>query len=491
MKRPSLIHTIIWLALGLNACSSEDAPLTDADAESESENPLEPEPPAPQLRWRSCGESAGRDLFCAELDVPLDYDAPDGETLPIAMNRLLANPAEPHRGVLLFNPGGPGASGKETALGLHAAGVFDAIAPGFDVIGFDPRGVGESGSRSCGLQPEPAVAPSDMASEMAGAPVPGMQVVVDSFAAEGARCERNWGPIFRELGSKQVVRDMDAMRQALGQDTLDYLGISYGTRLGALYAHTFPESTGRIVLDAPVHPQLPFLEDMRIEFRQTLALHERLFVDCESGALTCPAEPRRLFEEMIESAAVLGIDQEVLQVWRDALADAAYRQVIPVILNLQATEQDPEWLYDVAELASSSGVAYVVNFSVNCTDASTEPASVQELDALYAEFMAESPYFASLAMSAAACTGWPVTRDPVPVPVATDAPPLLVIGGVADLRTPFAYAEAMTAALGNATLLTSNHYGHGATPLGNECVNAAVRSFLTDGALPAYGSECF
>jgi pimeloyl-ACP methyl ester carboxylesterase len=240
-----------------------------------------------------------------------------------------------------------------------------------------------------------------------------------------------------------------------------------------------------------VHPQLSFVEDMRIEFRQTLALHERLFADCEAQLLPCPAEPRRLFEEMIEAASALGIDQQVLQVWRDALADAAYRQVIPVILNLQATELDPQWLYDVAELADSSGVAYVVNFSVNCTDASTEPASVQELDALYAEFTTESPYFASLAMAAAACTGWPATRDPVPLPVATEAPPLLVIGGVADLRTPFAYAEAMTDALGNATLLTSNHYGHGATPLGNECVNQAVRGFLIDGALPQYGAECF
>ncbi len=89
-------------------------------------------------------------MFCAELDVPLDYEALEGDTLPIAMNRLLANPDEPHRGVLLFNPGGPGASGKEVAASLHDAGVFDAIAPGFDVIGFDPRGVAESGSRSCG-----------------------------------------------------------------------------------------------------------------------------------------------------------------------------------------------------------------------------------------------------------------------------------------------------------------------------------------------------
>jgi pimeloyl-ACP methyl ester carboxylesterase len=194
---------------------------------------------------------------------------------------------------------------------------------------------------------------------------------------------------------------------------------------------------------------------------------------------------------MIEAAAALGIDHEVLQVWRDALADGAYREIIPVLLELQATSPEPEWLYEVAELADSSGVGYVVNFSVNCSDAINEPASVQELDALYAEFMTESPYFASLAMAAAACTGWPATRDPVPVPVATEAPPLLVIGGAEDLRTPFAYAEAMTAALGNATLLTSNHYGHGATPLGNECVIGAVRSFFVDGVLPAFGAECF
>jgi len=470
---------------------AEDIPAAappGAVATPSTESPIDPAlEVTPALDWRSCGTFQDRDLECAEVVVPVDYDLPDGEKLPIAMRRIVANPLEPYRGSLLINPGGPGGPGIDFALGSLPGGIFEAIAPGYDIIGFDPRGVGESGERGCGTQAEELYPVTD------ATPVEGLEAFVASLAERGAQCEREWGPLFRKLGSNNVVRDMEEIRKALKQPTLNYYGASYGTRLGALYAHMFPATAGRIVLDASVHPRSSNVEATRDTFYEVARLHEQVFVDCEAGVLACPADSRVLFEQMLTTAREGGFLEALIDYWRAALESEGGPEALASALTEEANDPGGAWLEALVDRGGGSDDTWpgVATFSVNCTDDVYEPPTLAQVESLFAEFDAVNPLYATDALFASLCTAWPVTREPVPLPTAPGVDePLLVIGGLRDWRTPYPESVAMTEALGKATLLTSDHQGHGAVNPDNTCVNYFVRAYLTSGSLPATGTLC-
>lgn len=448
--------------------------------------PTEPAaPPGPEpVRWRACGHIGDRNINCAEVYVPLDHADPAGEQIAISINRVSANRAYPRRGVLLFNPGGPGESGKTVALDFLAE--FDQVAPGFDVIGFDPRGVRDSGDRACA----PSLAEmlpygSKQAAVMSDFPE------LDAALAEARRCADTWGATFNKLGSNQAVRDIDWIRQALGEPKLNFLGVSYGTRLGSLYAHYFPETTGAIVIDAVVAPTVDWLQEARDTFDEQLRLTNLVLSSCESGAVEgCPTNARALFADLVADATELGLLGQVMDAWVDGISSAAGEANLLSILQAQDVSGG-EWLLNVPPAAPASGESGLMPLAtVNCIDATAEVPTVEQVEALYAQFQAESPAFSGAIINAIMCAGWPVTRDPVPLPTATEAPPLLVVGGAFDWRTPHAGAVAMTAALGNARLLTSNHVGHGALALGGDCAWSAMRNFFVDGVLPPEGTVC-
>ena len=467
--------------------AADDATADDATADDASSVALSR---GTELEWRNCGQFENRNLECAEVEVPVDYDQPDGETLLVSVRRILANPLEPYHGALLFNPGGPGGEGVDFALSLVQNDLFNQIAPGYDIIGFDPRGVASSGGTGCGIRPE-NLYPG--AAQAGGAPVLGVADYVARYAAEGERCEQQWGPLFRKLGSNNVVRDMEEIRKALQQPVLNFLGVSYGTRLGALYAHAYPETTGRMVLDGSVHPQASIVRSMRAKLNQTVALHEWLLASCDSGELACPPDARVLFDQALANARQRGVDTAFVDAWSAALASMDGVQALVQLLAEQAADPSGEWLstYFSANDSFEGDGSDVAFASVNCSDDDFEPPTLAELDSVRTEFLQQSPVFGqNFAQYAALCAGWPATRDPVPMPTALDAPPLLVIGGLMDSRTPYEWAQAMTEALGNATLLTSNHFGHGAITEGGSCVRFTIRAYLTSGSLPSSGSLC-
>jgi pimeloyl-ACP methyl ester carboxylesterase len=482
------------VALLLSACgvqgstfshSDEAEPVAATDSnlpEVEEPAPLEPAP----LRWRSCGSFGVRDVRCTEIDVPVDYAAPGAEQLPIAINLIEHNPAAPYRGRLFFNPGGPGASGKEVALAFARAGYFDRFAPGYDIVGFDPRGVAESGDRACGVSIDQLMLRVSEPESMAAA----LEQMTAEQAAEGQRCASTWGGLLNQLGSNNVVRDLDRLRQALGEERLNFLGVSYGTRLGALYAHEFPESSGAIVLDAIVGPTVDMLQEVREGFDELVELQRGFFADCASGALPCPADARRLFDELQMAAQELGIATDVASHWAGALDNPPGREELIELLAMQRDAADSSFLLDWVASDEFEGMSDLPVVTVNCIDATSEPPSLAEVEALYLEFAEREPLFAYQAALASMCVGWPVTRDPVPLPAAHDAPTLLAIGGTHDWRTPFVEAQAMSAALGNARLVTSNHFGHAGTAWSGGCVQDIVRSFLLDAQLPDEGTVC-
>ena len=458
-------------SLALFACGEEDDATSDVDMPI---NELAP------VTWRNCGVVLDRDVRCAEIAVPLDHDDPSGPSIELSINRIPANPDADYKGVLFVNPGGPGESGQDMALGLVASGTADAIAFGYDIVGFDPRGVAESGERGCGPTPV-----RDM-------PYGGLQDVVSEIRANGVRCENAWGPLFDHLGSNQVVRDMELLRRALGEAKFNFLGVSYGTRLGSLYAHMFPETAGAIVLDAAMTPDMDLLKDSRRHFDQLLVLQDVFFQDCDAGVLSCPPNARALFDDMIAAADEVGMAPALVQRWSNGLAYSFSREELPLLLEQQATQVDANWIIDeLTQPGIFDGLAQVAGRSVTCTDLTVPAPTIAQVQELYAELLAENPLFAGQpAGQALSCTGWPVTRDPVPMPSAPTTLPVLVIGGAQDLLTPLANAEEMTAALGNATLLVSNHYGHAALSNLNDCLAVAIGNYYGSGQRPAPGTVC-
>jgi pimeloyl-ACP methyl ester carboxylesterase len=464
---------------------SPDEPAGDGGTVDPGETPPTPSLIArPPLDWRACGQFQDRNLECAEVEVPIDYADPEGETIDIAVRRILADPRQPHHGSLLFNPGGPGGEGIDTALSFIKNGFFDVVAPGYDIIGFDPRGVAASGEKGCGNLTE---------DEYPGAtPAPREETTEDfvrSIQSLGQACEQEWGPLFRKLGSNNVVRDMEEIRKALSEPRLNFYGASYGTLLGALYAHEYPETTGRMVLDAPVDPRTNVVQMVRDSFHQAIALHEAIFVGCEAGELVCPPDARQVFEQLVADADARGLRNEFLSTWEGGLASPLERDELLNVLAAEVADPGGDW---IESFAGSSGTpeGIVALIGVDCTDSTIEPPTLEQLQSVEEEFQAASPLFASDVMNAAMCTGWPTTRDPVPLPTALDAPALLVIGGIADARTPYQWAVAMTETLGNATLLTSAHYGHGAIQWGSDCTLLTIRAYLTSGSMPATGTLC-
>jgi len=487
MKTRFSLGLLSSLSLVLAACSGDDddLPVTAAPGDAPPDGSAA-DIDVPEPSWRPCGQFDNRDLECAEVLVPIDYTAPDGEKLAVAMRRIVADPLEPYHGALLINPGGPGGEGIDFALSQLQNGQLGQIAPGFDIVGFDPRGVGASGERGCGTPPDETY-PDSSAGTASGA---------EEFMAQvsllGPLCEAEWGPLFRHLGSKNVVRDMEEIRKALRQPVLNFYGGSYGTRLGALYAHEFPETTGRIVLDGPVPPRVNFIEELRGQFYRTLFVHEQVLSFCETGVLPCPLEARALFDRMVANATARGLLEGFASFWRDALGTDAGLGVLLSLFDQELADPGGDWLESYLVGDESGGTPSIVAFaSVTCTDDTIEPPTFDQVQSIVAEFNAASPLFADTSDLAGLCAAWPATRDPVELPTAPDVrEPLLVIGGVLDWRTPYPAAQEMAEALGKATLFTSNHFGHVALGNPTPCAVDTIRAYLATGSLPPAGASC-
>ncbi len=207
------------------------------------------------LHWRPCPSAAGgapnsRQLRCASLQVPLSYADPSGRKITLALSEIPATaPAARRQGVLLVNPGGPGASGLSMAAST-AAGLSPAVAADYDIVGFDTRGVGSSvPALSCDpaffSKPRPPYVPQNAAAE---------QVLVNRAKQYAAGCEKRFGWMLPYMTTENLARDMDSIRAALGQQKISYYGVSYGTYLGQVYATLFPHRIRRMILDSVVDP---------------------------------------------------------------------------------------------------------------------------------------------------------------------------------------------------------------------------------------------
>lgn len=450
---------VLCAVFALSGCDDR----ADADAD-----PDLPGRAASSLEWRDCGKGQ-----CAELVVPLDSRAPEAGTVSIAVNRIRAD-RTPYRGVLFVNPGGPGLPGKSYVDAN--ADVLRGTFLGFDIIGFDPRGTGDSQGIHCA---------TDLA--LGSAYAEGKTAaVLEVLKAEGERCAAANRPLIDHLGTNQVIDDIDRIRHAVGSEELNFVGISYGTRLASEYARKYPEHTRAVVLDATVPPSGDFLELVQGQFDALLEAHAGLFEACRAGLLDCPPEPQRVFETYLAS---LDVEEglKFLRVWQSLLT----LPFGPPILaeGLRDGFAGPANA-DMAAAQPRSTIDTIVNLTIHCTDSTRAPLTASEAEAEMERFRGLSPTFAGTALSSLACSAFPIERDPIATGAFAPRIAPLVVGGVADILTPLAWAEETALEIRGASLLTSEHFGHGALSYGGPCAVAAIRDFLVDPKPLPEGATC-
>ena len=441
---------------------------------------------ATSVHWRPCGAAAlvpgggGAALQCGEVEVPIDYDAPELGTIEIAINRVQAFSGSAYRGVVLLNPGGPGVPGKSFVEQL--GGALQAVFPGFDFIGFDPRGVGESAPLLCSagedLDPDVVMKAGGLASW------------IDLLHRESERCASEAGPLFQHVGSNQVVADIDRIREALGQDQINFIGLSYGTRLGELYAQAFPEHARAVVLDAPVAPVADMVGEVTAQFDALLTAHANFFADCASGELKCPPNPQQVFEQIVAGEPTDSDRSSFLGSWKLLLSAPPGREILAQLLTQVASGQvmQTEDMPVMADVPLE--INALANFNTNCADSVPTPPTLGEAQALMDSFAMRSPQFAEQGIAAVTCSGWQVQPDPAPALDFTPSVPLLVIGGVEDSLTPIEWAQKTASTIPGSALLMSQHYGHGALIYGSECVRGYIRNYLNGLTLPEPGTVC-
>jgi pimeloyl-ACP methyl ester carboxylesterase len=450
---------------------------------------------------------------CATLTAPLDYADPDGETIELDLIRARASARGADRlGSLLFNFGGPGGSG---VAALPAFGAdYAALHERYDLVSFDPRGVGGSEGLVCLDDRELDAFFAANAQPRDAAQRRGM---LDRLTGFADACQRAAGDLLPHLTTANTARDLDLIRQVLGDEKLHYFGASYGTELGAVYAHLFPERVGRAVFDAVVDPtQTPkgtALGQAR-GFRRALGDY---LDDC-AATDDCPfpddsldAAERHLAafldelrrhplptrdpdgRRLTESLAVGGIAQALYSrdFWpyltdglRDALDEEAPDGTVLLALGDALNGRNPDGTYTTLQSSLAA---------IRCADTSARYTAA-DVRAALPEFRAASPVFGpSMAWSLLTCTPWPVTgEEPHPRVRAEESAPILLIGTTGDPATPYEGTRRMKRALGPGVgvELTYEGEGHGAYTAGNACVRTTADAYLLDGKVPEDGKVC-
>lgn len=452
---------------------------------------------APAISWRSC--SGGE---CGTLAVPLDPAKPGGRRIRLALFRSEATSARARKGVLLINPGGPGASGIDATRYLSSV-LPRRVRRAFDLVGWDPRGTGASTAVDCGSRLDylfaPDTAPDD-ASERAA---------LERASARFARtCAQRSGALLDHVSSQDTVGDMERIRVALGERRISFLGYSYGTLLGSLYASRYPTRVRAMVLDGAVDPTVPPEASLIQQAQGFDAGLARFFAWCD-GRRTCgfgdgaSAAAYGRLRDRIDATPIradgrrFGPTQMDLGVASFLYSgEAGYRTLAegldalgdddPTIIL--AASDDYVGRRDRGRYDPSWG-AFV---AISCLDG-PRLGTTTDLEAVSARAAAAAPEFGASSVGLGTpCATWP-TEPVFPVPAAIrapDAPPLIVIGTRNDPVTPLIWAEGLAAQLGVGRLVVAPGAQHTGYPQGDDCLDPIVEDYLVDLRVPSAGAAC-
>jgi pimeloyl-ACP methyl ester carboxylesterase len=448
------------------------------------------------LDWMPCDDIDG--LECATLAVPLDHADPGGEQIDLAIVRQPAGDPGARIGSVVFNPGGPGGSGREF-LELARLTVPTEVADVFDLVSFDPRGVGMSTPIDCELTIDDGIALVPDGDRTA------WDRLLRTGLEELSTCTADPTALLSLAGTNNAARDLDLIREALGDERLTYVGFSYGTRLGATYAELFPDRVRALVLDGGVAPRIELDREQGAGFDQAL----------DHFAAACDADPDCLLREVGPTLDVLaGLRTEIAE-QGSFPTDDPDRVLTPGELDLgvaSALYSKDAWVYlsqalYLAEVQGDGTLLQVLadrlvgrepdgTYSnqtesgafVNCADDPARP----DADAVWAEADAAadaSRSFGPFLRADTGCLGFPDPVDPLVIGPAAGSAPILVIGTTGDPATPYEWSVELADSLDAGVLYTVEGEGHTAyTSI--DCVAPVVNAYLIDLEVPAEGGSC-
>lgn len=521
MAKPSRIAAIALIGLGGGGLSA---------AAQEMAYHFGDEP----IAWSACPDPAIARLECALYEVPLDYRQVEGPTLQLALRRMRAEGGGPAKGVLFFNPGGPGGTG--TGQFPQWYGLFPAaVRQAFDIVSWDPRGVGESTQAQCFPTAE---AEADVIGALGAFPTTfdGQKTWTDAYAAFGQACAANAGEILAHLSTADTARDLEQLRRAAGGAPLNYWGVSYGTFLGATYANLFPNDIRALVLDGNLSPlawtaggdPTPqwTLGDRIGSYRVAEVFQHFLQLCAAAGPERCAFAAdsydstlrkwtdllNRLSEGPIELQSKAGARTITLDVLVGQVSDgmdmvwaipgaagwASIGQALQAIHEAGAAEtvappaapaEPPAAPSAGSAPADYNGVEGVM--AVMCGD--TPSVTLERFPTLASEAMLRSGYFGlSTSFTEFPCAAWTVpAADPYRGPwTTTSSAAALVVNTTHDPSTPMRNAEDMAELLPGAVLLRVNGYGHTSLLNRSACADDRIAAYLLDLTQPPPNTWC-
>ncbi|MEV6954394.1 alpha/beta hydrolase [Streptomyces sp. NPDC051183] len=463
----------------------------------------------PRLAWHPCARPDGPAAQeCAELPVPLDYRDPAGRQITLAVSRIRSDRPEARRGTLVVIPGGPGSSGVQR-LAQKGAALQRETAGAYDLVAFDPRGVGASTTASCDLAPE-----DRYLTTLRSWPGPdgGITENVARSRRVAEACARNGGPVLRSFTTANQIRDLDRFREALGERKLSAWSVSYGTYVAAGYAQKFPERTDRWVLDSSGDPDPKRVArgwlanmaqgaDDRFPDFAAWAAHP----DRDRDGLRLAARPEEVEPLVLALAAALdrapresttpGVPltgNRLRQALQSSLYnDSAFASFARLVRAAQDGAQPPVLPPELAQPLRDEDAAVMVG--VVCNDVAWPRTSQAAYQRAVGEDRARHPLTAGMPVNVLPCSYWQGAPAQKPVRITDDGPSnILMIQNRRDPSTPHFGALKMREALGErAVLVTVERGGHGVyLGNGNPCGDRAVTGFLTTGERPAGDTEC-
>ena len=458
------------------------------------------------VEWEACGTR----IMCGSVEVPTNWDDPSAGSLSLAVAYRAADVAKP-LGSIIFNPGGPGASGYDWIVNSVDYLGTEKLRSKFNIVGFDPRGVGKSEPRVKCLDAKktdallyednglPLGSPQDIAAT---------RKVLGEFATS---CLKNTGPAMAYLDTVSAAKDMDVLRAVMGEKHLDYLGFSYGSLLGQTYAALFPKKVNRMVIDGVIDPTVTDAEQSVIQLKGfDLALRNYL-AECLSSA-DCPFQGTvsqaltkiKNFLRSLETAPLPTKDGRTLNAWSANTG---------LIMPLYSEDYWPQLSQAFAEAFDGDGTTFIdladtyndrdasgkyltnlmeANIAISCLD-SRQPSDAASMAKQNSRMLAASPTLGRYWQFGA------LTCEPWPFPVAKHAldysakgsKPILVVGTTGDPATPYTQAVAVAnQILNNGHLVTYNGEGHTAYGRSNECVANSVDNYFIKGSVPAADPNC-
>ncbi len=493
-------------ALLLAGCTTAEPSVAASPVPSPSFTTAEPQALKPfynqSADWKECG-----DFECATVEAPRNYDQPDAGTVQLALLKRAADNQDERLGSLFVNPGGPGVSGNSYAK-LAEALFTQPVLEHYDIVGWDPRGVGDSTSISCMTDSE-----TDTYYETDGTPDDQAEVRelvrVNEQFTKG--CVADDADLIPQLGTFSSARDLDILRSAVGEPRLNFFGASYGTELGAIYAELFPKRVGRMVLDAALDPAVTSNGLSKGQLRGFQRATESFIDDCIARR-GCAVGPTQDAAEQQIADLLASIDQSPLptQSGRPLTESLATTGMISAMYSeasgwpslrlglSQALNGDGTVLLALADAYAerNNDGTYASNVNsafpaISCTDrpGSSSVATAKQQIPAYEEI---SPIFGrTFAWGAVGCRDWPVKKGDFPTKViAEGADPIVVVGTTRDPATPYSWSVRLARSLQNGVLVSRNGDGHTGYNAGNTCVDNAVDKYLVAGETPANPTIC-